>query len=167
MIVRSTYIRTIPANSHAWMQTNFSRLIHICELVALPQKNVNSIQFEKEIVHVNHALILGSPILREKIVEDCSFSIDPKRLASWNFRTSELRPRKFTEIFDNSRFIFGNSGTQRDKNLTPLVQSKVGSYIRQQLGWLCLDETRSEIELILLCITTQLKFSPTPVNIIA
>ena len=32
----------------------------------LPQKNVNSIQFDKRIVHVNHALIPGSPILKEK-----------------------------------------------------------------------------------------------------
>ena len=44
----------------------------------LPQKNVNSIQFGKEIVHVNHVLIPGSPILKEKSLEDCSFSVDPK-----------------------------------------------------------------------------------------
>ena len=45
----------------------------------LPQKHVNSTQFGKEIVHVNHVLIPGSPILKKKSLEDCSFAVDPKR----------------------------------------------------------------------------------------
>ena len=58
----------------------------------LLQKNVNSIRFGKEIVHVNHVLIPGSPILKQKSLEDCSFSVHPKRTVKlqnsvilWNF----------------------------------------------------------------------------------
>ena len=47
-------------------------------MINLPLKNINSNQCGKEIVHVNHVLIPGSPILREKSLEDCSFSDDPK-----------------------------------------------------------------------------------------
>ena len=84
----------------------------------LPQRNVNSIQFGKEIVHVNHIFIPGSPILKEKGLEDCSFSVDHKR--TLYYETSELRnslelPQKFLEIFGNSRIIVGNSGTRQEK----------------------------------------------------
>ena len=49
--------------------------------------------------------------------------------------TSELRnsselPRKFPEIFGNSRIIFGNSGTQQEKNLTPLAQKKLAGQVQ-------------------------------------
>ena len=44
----------------------------------------------------------------------------------WN--SSEL-PQKFPEIFGNSRIILGNSGTQQDKNLTPLAQKKLAGMV--------------------------------------
>ena len=86
---------------------------------------VNSIQFEKGIVHVNHALIPGSPILKEKSLEDCSFSVDSN--TSWNFRTSEFF-RMSSEVSRNlwnSQIIFANSDTRKDQNLTPLAHKQL------------------------------------------
>ena len=40
----------------------------------------------------------------------------------WN--SSECS-QKFSEIFGNSQFIFGNSGTPQGKNLTALTQKKL------------------------------------------
>ena len=40
-------------------------------------------------------------------------------------RNSSELPQKFLEIFGNSRIIFGNSGTQQEKNLTPLAKKKL------------------------------------------
>ena len=72
----------------------------------LPQKNVNSIQFGKEIVHVNHVLIPGSPILKEKSLDDCSFSVDPKRTVKLqNFGIL----RNFLGSFRKSSAIVGSS----------------------------------------------------------
>ena len=50
--------------------------------------------------------------------------------------TSELRnssglPWKFSEIFGNSRIIFGNSGTQQEKNVMPLAQKKLAGIFLQ------------------------------------
>ena len=92
----------------------------------VPQKNVNSIQFGKEIVHVNHVLIPGSPILKEKKPRGLFFFSRSKT----HRETSELRnsselPRKFSGIFGNSRTIFGNSGTLQEENLTPLAQKEL------------------------------------------
>ena len=42
-----------------------------------------------------------------------------------NFGIPSELPRKFPEIFGNSRIIFGNSGTQQEKYLTPLAQKKL------------------------------------------
>ena len=72
----------------------------------LPQKNVSSIQFGKEIVHVNHVLIPGSPILKEKSQEDCSFSVDPKRIVK--LRTAEFFGTA-SEVSGNLRAIVGSS----------------------------------------------------------
>ena len=119
----------------------FLSLTHKCELVSfkslthLPQKNVNSVQFEKRIVHVNHALnepginlIPGSPILKEKSPGDCSFSVDPKCIVKLQkLRNSSKCLGKFPEIFRNSWIIFGNSDTLQDKNLMPLAQKKLYS----------------------------------------
>ena len=45
-------------------------------------------------------------------------------------RNSSERPRKFPKTFGNSRFIFGNSDTLQDKNLTPLAEQKLaGIYV--------------------------------------
>ena len=75
-------------------------------MTKLPQKNVNSIQFGKEIVHVNHGLIPGSPILKEKSVEDCSLSVDPKRTVKLqNFGIL----RNFLGSFRKSLAIVGSS----------------------------------------------------------
>ena len=81
----------------------------------LPQKNVNSIQIGKKIVHLNHVLIPGSPILKRSQTHGETSEL-------WN--SSEL-PRRFPEIFGNSRIIFGNSGTLQEKNLTPLAQKNL------------------------------------------
>ena len=92
----------------------------------LPQKNVNSIQFGKEIVHLDHILIPGPPILKEKRLEDCSFSDDPKHTVKLrNFGNSSELSWKFPEIFGNDWIIFGNSGTRQEKNFTPLAQKKL------------------------------------------
>ena len=72
----------------------------------LPQKNVNSIQFGKEIVHVNHVLIPGSSILKEKSREHCSFSVDAKRTVKLqNFGIL----RYFLGRFRKSSAIVGSS----------------------------------------------------------
>ena len=89
----------------------------------LPQKNVNSIQFGKEIVHVNHILILVSPILKEKSPEDCSFSVDPKHTVKvQSFRIL----RNFLGSFRKSLAIVGSSSETlalgRKKTVTPLAQ---------------------------------------------
>ena len=90
---------------------------------AVTQKNANSIRFEKGIVQVNHALIPGSPILKGKGLEDCYFSVDPKRIVKLqNFGILRERPRRFPEIFGNSRIIFGKSDIRQDENFTPLAQ---------------------------------------------
>ena len=82
----------------------------------LPQKNVNSIQFGKEIVHVNHVFVPGSPILKGKKPRGLFFfSRSQKHRETSELRNSSELPRKFPEIFGNSRIIFGNSGTRQEK----------------------------------------------------
>ena len=62
----------------------FSHLTHKCEpfkAFSGPfEKSGKSIQFEKGIFQVNHALIPGSPILKGKSVKYWSFSGDPKHI---------------------------------------------------------------------------------------
>ena len=97
----------------------------------LPQKNVNLMQFEKRIVHVNHA---SYPRLSD------FEGRKPRKLfflsrSQTHSETSELRnslkcPWKFPEIFANSQLIFGNSDTLQDKNLTPLAQKELAGIHR-------------------------------------
>ena len=98
----------------------------------LPQKNLNSIQFGKEIVHVNHVLIPGPPILKENSLEDCSFSVDPKRTVKLHLNFGILR--NFLGSFRKSSAIVGSSSETlalgRKKNLTPLAQKKLALYIK-------------------------------------
>ena len=46
----------------------------------------------------------------------------PETSELWN---SLEHPRKFPEMFGNSRIIFGNSDTWQEKNLMPLAQKKL------------------------------------------
>ena len=87
----------------------------------LPQKNVNSIQFEKGIVHANPARFNPRFTYFEgkKPRGLFFFSQSQTHRESSELRNSSERPRRFPEIFRNSRIIFGNSETLQDKNLTP------------------------------------------------
>ena len=93
----------------------------------LPQKNVNSIQFEKGIVHANPARFNPRFTYFEgkKPRGLFFFSQSQTHRDSSELRNSSERPRRFPEIFGNSRIIFGNSETLQDKNLTPLAQKKM------------------------------------------
>ena len=60
----------------------------------------------EKIVHVNHVVIPGSPILKEKSLKDCSFSVDPKRTVKLqNFGIL----RNFLKSFRKSSAIVGSS----------------------------------------------------------
>ena len=57
-------------------------------------------------MHVNHVLIPGSPILKDKRPEDCSLSVDPRRTVKLqNFGIL----RNFLGSFRKSSVIVGSS----------------------------------------------------------
>ena len=93
----------------------------------LPQKNVNSIQFEKGIDQVNHALSLPRFTNFEGKMSGglFFFSRFQTHRETSELQNSSKRPRKFPEIFGNSQIILGNSGTWQDKKLMPLAQKKL------------------------------------------
>ena len=78
----------------------------------LPRKNANSIHFEREIAHVNHALTPGSPTVKERMHRGLFFfSRSQMHRETAELRNSSECPRTFPEIFGNGRIIFGNSDT--------------------------------------------------------
>ena len=93
----------------------------------LLQKKVNSIQFERGKVHVNHALIRLTEFEGKKPRRLLFFSPSQTRRESSELRNPSERPRK--EIFGNSRIIFGDSDTRQDKNLMPLAQKKLAGIV--------------------------------------
>ena len=112
------------------LQTNFSRLTHRCELVALND------QFTTEKCKLDPIWERNSPCKSPFNPRFTDFEGKKPRGLFFFSRfqthreTSELRnsselPRKFPEIFGNSGIIFGNSGTRQEKNLTPLAQKKL------------------------------------------
>ena len=122
--------------SHAksCLQTNFSRLSHRCELVTLND------QFTKEKCKFDPIWERNSPCKSRFNTRFTDFEgKKPRGLFFFNRsqthrETSELRnsselPRKFPEIFGNSRIIFGNSGTRQEKNLKPLAQKKLAGIL--------------------------------------
>ena len=81
---------------------------------------------------VNYALILGSPVLKEKHLEDCSSSVNPKSIVK--LCNSLEHPQKFPEVFGNSLIIFGNCDNPQDKNLMPLAQKKLAGILCCQVS---------------------------------
>ena len=89
----------------------------------LRQKNVNSIQFEKEIVHVNDALISDSLISKEKSLEDCS-SVDRKRIVK--LQNFGIHRNLLGSFWKSSEIVgsFSKTDTPQDKKISRLWLKK-------------------------------------------
>ena len=150
-VVCGLYLPTFtPVSLKLWshaksrLQTNFARLTHKCELLSVKWPIYHR-KMHSEKCKLDPIWERNSP---------CKWHFDPrftdfegKKPKGLSFfsrsqthretsklRNSSERPRKFPEIFGNSRIIFGNSDILQDKNLTPLAQKnlKVGQYM-----WVC------------------------------
>ena len=104
-----------------------------------PQKNVNLIQFDKRIVHVNHTTYPRFTDFEGRkprgLFFFCYSQMHHETSELWN---SSERPWKFSKIFGNSWIIFGSSVILQLAGILPTLY--LPTYLRTYLP-LCLVHT--------------------------